>query len=69
MQVKIKLFFKKGDSMNKAILNILALILVIVAIWSDYYLEDFKMISTFCTGLIGIIALVKEDLIRKEKNK
>ena len=53
--------------MNKVILNILALILVIVAIWSDYYLEDFKMISTFCTGLIGIIALVKEDLIRKEK--
>ena len=54
--------------MRKIIINILLVLLAVIGIWSNHYLEEYKIISNMSVGLIGIIALVKEDLVRKKKS-
>ena len=54
--------------MRKIIINILLVLLAVIGIWSSHYLEEYKIISNMSVGLIGIIALVKEDMVRKKKS-
>lgn len=50
--------------MKKIIINCILLILCIIALYINWYKEEYKIIGIICILAVGVIALIKEKIIK-----